>query len=340
MKVIVDDKIPYIKDFISQLADQVVFLPGASITSTDVEDADALIIRTRTQCNSTLLANSRVRFIATATIGFDHIDTEYCQQNHITWVNCPGCNAKSVAQYVHSALLALQEEKGIEYKNQCMGIVGVGHVGSLICETARSLGMKILRCDPPRAALGETGFVSLEEIAHKCQIISFHTPLIKEEPYCTYHMADQTFFQSLVHKPIIINTSRGEVIETQALLTALKKRLISEAIIDVWEHEPLIDLNLLEQTFIGTPHIAGYSADGKANATRMVLEAFCHFFNIPFNKFEIKLPSIDINQTEYRPNELKLALYDPRNDSKNLKICPMQFESLRSNYPLRREKIG
>lgn len=340
MKVIVDDKIPYIKDFISQLADQVVFLPGASITSTDVEDADALIIRTRTQCNSTLLANSRVRFIATATIGFDHIDTEYCQQNHITWVNCPGCNAKSVAQYVHSALLALQEEKGIEYKNQCMGIVGVGHVGSLICETARSLGMKILRCDPPRAALGETGFVSLEEIAHKCQIISFHTPLIKEEPYCTYHMADQTFFQSLVHKPIIINTSRGEVIETQALLTALKKRLISEAIIDVWEHEPLIDLNLLEQTFIGTPHIAGYSADGKASATRMVLEAFCHFFNIPFNKFEIKLPSIDINQTEYRPNELKLALYDPRNDSKNLKICPMQFESLRSNYPLRREKIG
>lgn len=340
MKVVVDDKIPYIKEYISQLADQVVFLPGASITPTDVKDADALIIRTRTRCDSTLLANSRVRFIATATIGFDHIDTEYCRQNHIAWVNSPGCNAGSVAQYVQSALLALQEEKDINLHNMRMGIVGVGHVGSLICETARSFGMEILCCDPPRADQGETGFVSLEEIAKKCDIISFHTPLIKEETYCTYHMADKTFFDSLIHKPIIINTSRGEVIETQALLSAIKNNLVSETIIDVWEHEPEINLELLNQTFIGTPHIAGYSADGKANATRMVLEAFCHFFKIPSNNFNIKLPTVEIIPNECTLNELQLALYDPRNDSKKLKSSPRLFENLRSNYPLRREKIG
>lgn len=339
MKVIVDNKIPYIKESIERLAEEVVFLPGNRFTKEAVRDADALIIRTRTHCNRELLENSRVRFIATATIGYDHIDTEYCKEAGITWTNAPGCNAASVAQYIHSALLLLQKKKGLNLNKARIGIIGVGNVGKRVKEVAESLGMEVLLNDPPRQEReGGEGFTDLITIAQECDVITFHTPLNREGKYRTYHLADDAFFSSLSRKPFIINTSRGEVIKTQALLNALEQEQIADAVIDVWEHEPDIDLTLLYKVFLGTPHIAGYSADGKANATRMSLEAFCDFFHLP-KEFRMEPPQPEQPLIEASTEEdAYLCMYNPERDSEALKSNPSLFESLRGNYPLRREK--
>lgn len=336
MKVIVDNKIPYIQGIIEQLADEVIYLPGKAFTPEIVKDADALLTRTRTHCDRQLLAGSRVKFIGTATIGFDHIDTEYCKEAGITWSNCPGCNAGAVEQYIHAVLQLLQREKGIDLQNSCLGIVGVGHVGSRIDRLAKHLNMRVLHNDPPRANQGEKGFCSLQQIAEECDIISFHTPLITEGIYKTFHLADNDFFHLLKKKPYIINTSRGEVIDTQAILTALHEGSISGAVIDVWENEPVINRELLDKVFIGTPHIAGYSADGKANATRMVLEAYCRFFGKEM-KFKIAPP--EIPHETYTPNEKLRILqqYNPHRDCEALRAHPERFEQLRGDYPLRRE---
>ena len=335
MKVVVDDKIPYIHEAIAQVADEVVYLPGKAITTDDVRDADALIVRTRTRCDQHLLKGSRVQFIATATIGFDHLDTEYLREAGIAWTNCPGCNAGSVAQYLHTSLLLLQQERGLDLSHATLGVVGVGHVGTLVAEVGRGLGMKVLLCDPPRAERGEAEFLPLETLMAESDVITFHTPLVRGGNYPTLHMADEAFFRSLARKPIIINTSRGEVVDGKALLNALDNGWVSEAIIDVWEGEPDIDLSLLERVYLGTPHIAGYSADGKANATRMSLDALCRHFKLEYADFGITPPPAP---SSVNPND-PLSLYDPRVDSRSLKTNPELFEHLRGNYPLRREKV-
>lgn len=336
MKVVIDNKIPYIREAMEALADEVVYLPGKEITASVVRDADALITRTRTQCNRQLLEGSKVRFIGTATIGFDHIDTEYCREAGITWSNCPGCNAGAVEQYLHSVLLLLQQEKHVELKDACLGIVGVGHVGSHILSLADRLGMCILLNDPPRADRGEEGFVSLETLARECDIITFHTPLERNGEYRTFHLADRAFFHSLRKKPYIINTSRGEVVETEAILEALDKGLIGGAVLDVWENEPHINLELLDKVFIGTPHIAGYSADGKANATRMVLEAFCRFFGKEMN-FHIAAPEQPHREYDSDERVRQLQMYNPHDDCDMLRAHPELFEQLRGDYVLRKE---
>lgn len=336
MKVVIDNKIPYIREAMEALADEVVYLPGKEITASVVRDADALITRTRTQCNRQLLEGSKVRFIGTATIGFDHIDTEYCREAGITWSNCPGCNAGAVEQYLHSVLLLLQQEKHVELKDACLGIVGVGHVGSHILSLAERLGMRILLNDPPRADRGEEGFVSLETLARECDIITFHTPLERNGEYRTFHLADRAFFHSLRKKPYIINTSRGEVVETEAILEALDKGLIGGAVLDVWENEPHINLELLAKVFIGTPHIAGYSADGKANATRMVLEAFCRFFGKEMN-FHIAAPEQPHREYDSDERVRQLQMYNPHDDCDMLRAHPELFEQLRGDYVLRKE---
>lgn len=339
MKVVVDDKIPYIRESIEKIADEVIYLPGAGITSECVKDADALIIRTRTKCNKDLLEGSKVKFIATATIGYDHIDTDYCKENNIFWTNAPGSNSSSVLQYVHSSLLLLEQEKHINLKNLCIGIVGVGNVGSKIHDLASSLGMKVLLNDPPRQDRGDDlVFCDLETIAKECDIITFHTPLNKDGKYVTYHLADKNFFDLLHKKPIIINTSRGEVIETNALLNALENYQIDEAIIDVWENEPDINLKLLEKAFLSTPHIAGYSADGKANATRMSLKSLISFFNIQQDISVTPPPPPQTVLYVHTLNKAYLKMYNPQKDSQALKQHPGKFEEFRGNYPLRREK--
>ncbi len=333
MKVIVDDKIPYIREALERLADKVIYLPGKDITADIVRDADALIIRTRTHCNKELLEGSRVRFIGTATIGFDHIDTEYCRSAGIAWSNCPGCNAGAVEQYVHASLLLLQKEKNVSLKQSCLGIVGVGHVGSRIANLAQRLGMRILLNDPPRHDRGENEFCSLQKLAEECNIITFHTPLIRKGIYKTFHLANHSFFNMLEKKLYLINTSRGEVVDTEALLAAMDEK-IAGVIVDVWENEPDINRELLGKAFIATPHIAGYSADGKANATRMVLEVFCRFFQKPMD-FHISLP--EITGSDKNEDIRTLQQYNPHDDCNALRLHPEAFEKLREHYRLRRE---
>ncbi|WP_321335218.1 4-phosphoerythronate dehydrogenase PdxB [uncultured Bacteroides sp.] len=338
MKVIVDNKIPYINKAIENIADEVVYLPGKDFTSESVKDADALIVRTRTHCNRNLLEGSRVKFIATATIGYDHIDADYCRERDIAWTNAPGCNAASVAQYIESALLLLHSMQKININAATIGIVGAGNVGSKVQVVAQKLGIRVLVNDLPRQDKeGNASFTDLHTIASECNIITFHTPLNSAGKYKTLHLANEEFFNSLKKKPIIINTSRGEVIETKALLHALNSGIIADAIIDVWEKEPDINPELLNKAFIATPHIAGYSADGKANATRMALEALCNHFEIKPD-FKIVPPLPDTN-TIYAANEAEalLKIYNPLVDSDALKAHPELFEQLRGDYPLRRE---
>ncbi|MCK9160690.1 MAG: 4-phosphoerythronate dehydrogenase PdxB [Bacteroidaceae bacterium] len=338
MKVIIDNKIPYIKEAIEQIADETVYAPGKEFTPALIHNADALIIRTRTICNRELLQGSKVKFIATATIGFDHIDTAYCKKNGITWINAPGCNSSAVKQYLQSTLLIWESLEHRNLKNTTIGIIGLGHVGAKVAEAAQELGMRALYYDLPRMDKeGDTGFSSLEELANKCDVITFHVPLNKEGKYKTEHFADCHFFQSLQKKPLIINTSRGEVIETEALLDALNKGLVSNAAIDVWENEPDINRELLNKIMISTPHIAGYSADGKANATRMSLDSFCRFYGIN-TTYQITPPAPEQQIIEAGSRkEALLKIYNPLEDSAILKSKPQSFESLRGNYHLRRE---
>ena len=336
MKVIIDHKIPYIEEAIQKIADEVVFLPGHAFTKEVVKDADALIVRTRTHCNRELLEGSQVKFIATATIGYDHIDTDYCAEAGIVWTNCPGCNAGSVEQYVHSVLLLLKQKKGLDLAKSTIGIVGVGHVGSRVKRMAESLGMRVLLNDPPRADKGEQGFVDLQTIAQECDVITFHTPLNREGKYATYHLAEEEFLFSLKRTPYIINSSRGEVVDTASLLAALSAGKVKDAIIDTWEYEPCISRELLSVAYLGTPHIAGYSADGKANATRMVLEALCRFFDIHAD-FDISLPELSMAEFSEDKDEAHLQTYNPTSDSERLKSAPDKFEWFRGNYPVRRE---
>ena len=342
MKIVVDDKIPYISEKIALLADDVVYLRGAEISADDVRDADALIVRTRTHCNQQLLEGSKVRFVATATIGFDHIDTDYMTQAGIYWTNCPGCNAASVAQYLECSLLLLQQEKGLDIQHATIGIVGCGHVGSKVKAVAERLGMRVLVCDPPlkeKEAIthhpSSITFVSMDVIEREADVITFHVPLSHEGQYATWHLGNADFFHRLTRVPYIINTSRGGVVDNTALLQALNEGRVRDAILDVWEGEPNVNLNLLDKVFIGTPHIAGYSADGKVNADNMVIDALCQHFGLP-HPGRILPPSLP---ADFKYTGSALDLYNPLIDSEKLKSDPSKFEFLRNNYPLRRDSF-
>lgn len=333
MKIVVDDKIPYIRPALERMADEVVYLPGARIGADDVRDADALVVRTRTRCDEALLAGSKVRLVATATIGYDHIDTAYLERAGVAWMNCPGCNAGSVAQYVECSLLLLQQQKGLHLQQATIGIVGCGHVGSRVRAVAERLGMHVLVCDP---LLGAPDFVSLDDLARQSDVITFHVPLTREGAYATFHMGDERFFSRLSRVPYIINTSRGEVVDNRALFRTLCDGRVRDAVLDVWEGEPSLDVELLERVFIGTPHIAGYSADGKVNADNMVVESLCSHFGLP--RPEPILPPALPDGFRYTGNPLEL--YNPLHDSEALKNAPESFEQLRNNYPVRREIAG
>ena len=334
MKIIVDDKIPYIKGQIEQLGDEVLYLSGSKIGRDDVRDADVLMIRTRTHCNRELLEGSTVKFIVTATIGFDHIDVDYLREAGIEWTNCPGCNATSVGQYVRNTLFLLQRERGLCLKDATLGIVGVGHVGSAVLEACRPWVGRVLLNDPPKGLP-----TSLSLLQNECDVITFHTPLVTDGQWPSFHLADEAFFAGLAKRPAIINAARGEVVDNVALEAALDSGQVSEAVVDTWEHEPHLSRTLLNKVYIGTPHIAGYSADGKANATRMSLEAVARWMGVSdkvhFDVFPPKVPE------SCRPSgdavEDALRLYDPRQDSQRLKDSPSDFERLRGDYPLRRE---
>ena len=347
MKIVIDDKIPYIRGVFEPFA-EVVYLPGNKTTPEVVKDADVLVTRTRTKCNRELLEGSKVKFIATATIGYDHIDTGYCKKAGIEWTNAPGCNAESVNQYMASALFSYSMKKRFDLKEKTIGIVGVGHVGSRVARLCETIGMKVLLNDPPRErAEGPGQFVSLETIQNEADIITFHVPLNMKGENATFHMVDEKFIHNLKKKPLLINSCRGEVFDSEAIKKALKTGAVSGFIADCWENEPHIDLELLEMADYGTPHIAGYSKDGKANGTQMSVQAISRFFNLGIDNWEpenVELPektTIEIDGNQRREYsilaEAVLSTYDIETDDEALRENPKLFEKLRGDYPVRRE---
>ena len=347
MKIIIDDKIPYIRGAFEDVA-EVIYLPGSKTTAEIAKNADAIVTRTRTICNEKLLAGSSVKFIATATIGYDHIDTDYCDAAGIKWTNAPGCNSKSVEQYIDSELMVLAETKKLKLKDLCIGIVGVGNVGSKVAKICEIFGMKVLLNDPPRErAEGSDKFVSLETIKNEADIISLHVPLNIKGEDATFHMGNESFFSALKKRPVLINSCRGEVIETDAVKKALKTKQLSSFVCDCWENEPDLDLELLEMTEIATPHIAGYSKDGKAKGTLMSVLAISDFFGLGLNNWQpsgVELPTnpiIEIDGEGMNEQEVFskaiLHTYDIRHDDKLLRLSPEHFEQQRGDYPTRRE---
>lgn len=347
MKFIIDDKIPYIQGALEPFG-EVLYLSGPNTTPALVKDADAIITRTRTICNEQLLAGSTVKIIATATIGFDHIDTEYCDKAGIRWTNAPGCNSKSVEQYIASALFVLAEREGFELKGKTIGVVGVGQVGSKVARVCALFGMTVLRNDPPRARVeGQEGFVSLDEIKQKADFITLHVPLNLQGEDATFHLADDAFFQSLKRKPYLFNSCRGEVLDTQAAKRAVQSQRISGLVIDCWENEPDLDLDLLEMVDLGTPHIAGYSKDGKANGTTQSIQSVSRFLGLGIDDWQaqnVELPKntlIDLDgrvlTDEALLSKAILSTYDIRTDDANLRKNTGLFEKWRGDYPVRRE---
>ena len=336
MKIVADNKIPFLKGVLEPFA-EVLYLPGKSIGHEALKDADALITRTRTKCTGALLEGTSVKHIATATIGFDHINVPEVESLGITWNNAPGCNAASVGQYVSCALQTL----GTSLEGKTLGVVGVGHVGSIVAALGEAMGMKVLRNDPPRQERGEEGFVSLEEVLESSDVVTLHVPLEAEGKYPTLAMADKRFFSAMRKGSVFFNAARGEAMVSSELKAALRSGQIGAAIIDVWENEPDIDRELLDMVHIGTMHIAGYSTDGKANGTAASVQAVAKKLGITellsWRPETLPVP-LEEEKICYRSfGETLLHTYDPRRDSELLKKSVSAFEELRGSYPIRRE---
>ena len=329
MKVVIDNAIPYIEGVLEPYA-EVVYRAGSDFSAEDVRDADALIIRTRTRCSGELLDASSVKLIATATIGFDHIDLDYCREHGIEVVTAAGCNAAGVLQWVAASLALLAKADGWQPQQRTLGIVGVGNVGSLVERYAREWGFRVLRCDPPRKEREGGDFLPLEEVVKNSDIITFHTPL----DATTRHLIDERLISLMRPDAVIINASRGEVAKTEALLGAEQRLLI-----DVWEYEPNINHTLLDKAFVSTPHIAGYSAQGKANASMAVVRATAKRFSLPLTEWYPE----QVQRVERKPISWQEMCYsivshcDLAAESARLKANSEDFEALRNNYNYREE---
>ena len=347
MKIVADKDIPFLKGVLDPFA-EIIYLPGKEIGNEILRDADAIIIRTRTKCTETLLKGTGVRFIGTATIGFDHIDTQYCKRNNIAWTNAPGCNSSSVQQYIAAALLKMASEFRMTLTGKTIGIVGVGNVGSKVAGLAEALGLNVLLNDPPRARKERSEeFVSLGNILYGSDIITVHVPLNVVGEDNTYHLFNSRSFRKMKKGTWFINTSRGEVVETAAVKKVLNTGKLGGAILDVWENEPDIDLELMKNTFLSTPHIAGYSADGKANGTSIVVNSLSRFFNFPLKDWYPENIPLPENQPLYIDCEGKNdqeiiaeaveRTYDVDEDNIKFRFSPSGFERQRNEYRIRRE---
>ena len=339
MKIVIEKNIPFIKGLLEPYAEVLYLAPG-EIDAAAMADADALITRTRTRCDGRLLDGSKCRFIATATIGTDHIDLDYCRRNGITVANAPGCNAPAVAQYVLASVLYWKKTRGIQrpLSDMTLGIVGVGHVGSIVSRWAKGLGLNVIHCDPPRAELeGADGFVDMDTIAGKSDIVTFHTPLTKSGPYPTFHLADKEFFEKLSRRPLLINSARGAVVDNSELVEAIRSGRVCDAVVDCWEHEPDISRSLLDMALVATPHIAGYSREGKVRATAMAVEALCRHFNLPVVRPAEPIPASIPNSPTA---ETIASSYSPSTDTVAHKSNPDGFEMLRNSYAYRSEPAG
>ena len=323
LHIIVERNVRFVEGLLEQFG-TVKYLAPEEISAERVQKADALFIRTRNRCDAALLDGSQCRFIGTATIGTDHIDLPYCASRGITAVNAPGCNAPAVAQYVMASILAIANRPIEQYT---IGIIGVGHVGSIVERWARRMGMEALVNDPPRqAAEGGDNWSTLDEIAERADIITVHTPL----DATTRHLLDDAYISTFRRSPIVINAARGPIADTDALIRGIDSGKIHHLVIDCWENEPDISRELLRRATIATPHIAGYSLEGKIRAARMVLDEFSRTFSLP----HIEMPQSAPAGAASKVSPAAIARsYHPEDDTARLKDAPETFETLATPTP-------
>lgn len=343
--LVIDDAVPYAEAFFARFG-KLVRLPGKAIQPQHLENADALIVRSRTQVNQALLENSPVRFVGSTVVGLDHIDQTYLRSNGIHFYSAQGCNANSVSEYIIANLLQLADQHQLDLTQTSLGILGVGHVGSLVAAKAQALGMQTLLNDPPRAEVeGEQGFVHLDT-ALEADIITVHTPLNKTGKHPTYHLIDPAKLQRIRPNQILINAARGGIIDEQAWVQTPTRANI----IDCWENEPDINAELYQVADIATPHIAGHALDAKIAGSRMVYEALCRFWETPLETdWQSALPSapapISVTSSGHWQHDLLQVIqqcYDPRADdlairSKNILETHKKYEYYRRHYPIHRE---
>jgi erythronate-4-phosphate dehydrogenase len=354
MKIVADRNTPHVEDAFGRLGD-VIAVETSDITPRLVRDADVLLVRSEVKVDRGLLDGSSVRFVGTVTIGFDHLDTAYLDARKIRWANAPGCNANSVAEYITAALFTLAGRFGISLRGSTLGVVGVGNVGSKVVRRAEALGMKVIMNDPPlERATGYQRYRPIDELM-QADIITVHVPLTRGGEDPTYHLFDDDRLRRMKSGAMLINTSRGGVVATKPLEDALAEGRLSAAVLDVWEHEPEIDVALLQRVALGTSHIAGYSLDGKMNAVRMVYNALCSFLSVdPITLPPFVLPPPDVDRIVFQANggsdlaalaPLISSCYDIGKDDRRLRgilALPVPerggyFLSLRREYPVRRE---
>ena len=350
MNLVVDENIASAEEAFSQFGD-VLLISGRQITHEILQTADALIVRSITNVDENLLQNTKIKFVGTATIGTDHIDNNFLNDNNIAFADAKGCNADSVAEYVFAALLKIAVDNKFTLKNRSIGIIGVGNVGSRVAKYAEALGLKVYKNDPPKQRAGEgSNYVTLEE-ALRADIITLHVPLNKTGIDKTFHLLDEDQLNKINNGSILINTSRGAVVDNKALLGIIDKKHF-KVILDVWEGEPLININLLRKVLISSPHVAGYSLEGKVNGTKMIYDALCRFTN-QLSDWEPKMPTVEnnfIDVSSVKELEEKLRyifrqIYKiETDDSEMRKMIGMEddtrsayFDKLRKEYPLRRE---
>ncbi len=357
MKIVCCSNMPFAREAFGTLGDTVI-APDNGITADHIRDADILAIRSATKVNRALIEGSRVKFVGTATIGFDHMDTACLEERGIRWCAAPGCNANSVSEYIVSALLCLARRHNLQLAGKTMGIVGVGNVGNLVLRKARALGMRTLANDPPRARAGETcegGFVSLDTLRAESDIVTMHVPLTKAGPDRTSGMVNTDFLRKMKPGVIFINAARGGIMDTSAVLDAIRRKAVAHAVIDTWQDEPKFSRELLNAVDLGTPHIAGHSFEGKVWGTYLVYKEACRFLGkTPAWTPEPLLPPPLVPRVELDARghdeedvlwQLVSRIYDVREDDRRLRAAdspdPEQrgkhFSELRLNYPVRRE---
>ncbi|MFR9636563.1 MAG: 4-phosphoerythronate dehydrogenase [Rikenellaceae bacterium] len=326
VKIIIDSAIPFIEGVFEPFA-TVVYVAGSKIDREDVRDADALIVRTRTRCDKNLLEGSTIKHIATATIGYDHIDLDYCAKSGIEVTTAAGCNSRGVLQWVGAALSLLSKMEGWQPRQKVLGVIGVGNVGRLIEEYGRAWGFEVICCDPPR---GVEGFLELDELLSRADIISLHTPLDST----TRHLINSRNIKLLKPQSTIINSSRGEVVDSRALLENPSYRLL----LDVWEGEPNINITLLNRAIVSTPHIAGYSLQGKANGTAIVVNSIAQSLNLPISGWYPDVKRNDGGAITWEEMQRSIGQYfDIERETQQLKGNRDLFEKLRNSYSYRKE---
>lgn len=347
LKILADENMPQVCEIFSEFG-EVVLRSGREITATDLIGIDVLLVRSVTKVNQALIADSPVKFVGTATIGMDHVDQSLLQKKGIGFSNAPGCNADAVVEYVLSAIYLLAEQQGFDPKDRTYGIVGVGNVGGRLQRRLQALGFEVLLNDPPRAQ-NESGFVALDQLLEESDFICLHTPLIRDGLFPTHHLFDKPLLQRLQKNTVLLNAGRGPVIDNKALLELGQRRDDLTFILDVWEFEPAVNPELAARCALVSPHIAGYSLDGKIRGTYMLYQALAEYLQYPVTKIlDDFLPVAELSeimQDDLSVLDVMRLVYDPRRDDRDLRetlFLPLEeqklaFDQLRKNYPVRRE---